>query len=192
MANIEGLVRVRIYVILYEMLLKIYHDFFLKVIIDWGKNVIYMVLMSELYGDLFRSLFLWRDLVGKLKSWGFQMKFYDPCVTNKFLREIICTVCWHIDDLKILQVQSAFIDDIVRCLEDQYCRVTVLMTIWGTVHNYLGMLLGFRKMVRLRVIITKQIQIILEDAPMDMYLDGFIYTPAANHIFHVMEDHAEL
>ena len=47
-----------------------------KIFIEQGKKLIYEVLKHALYGVLIRYLLFWRDLVRKLKSWGFHTKPY--------------------------------------------------------------------------------------------------------------------
>ena len=67
----------RLYRVLAEMLLDIcpkkYGD---KIVIEQGKKLIYEVLKHALYGVLIIYLLFWRDLVRKLKSWGFHTKPY--------------------------------------------------------------------------------------------------------------------
>ena len=75
----EGTVRVRLDGVLSYILLKIDpENYGGKVFIERGKIFIHEVLKSALYGALIISLLLWRDLVRKLKYWGFHPNPMTP------------------------------------------------------------------------------------------------------------------
>ena len=116
-----------------------------KVVIEKRKKVIYAVLKSALYRDLISSPLFWINLVGKLKFWVFHPNPYDPCIMKKVVGGILCTVCCHVSYLNISHVKSAAVDDVLRCLEEQYGKVATLTANWYKACNYLGMLLGFNK-----------------------------------------------
>ena len=91
-----------------------------------------------LYRVMISSLLFWRDLVRKLKYWGFQTNPYDPCVMNKVVNGKYWTVCWHMDDLKISHVDSTVVNNILPRLRDSMWRSLYwpppgsrYTTIWG-------------------------------------------------------------
>jgi len=66
-----------------------------------GKPVLYVQLEKALYGMMKSALLFYRKLVANLKSIGFTLNPYDPCVANKTVDGHQLTVCWHVDDLLI-------------------------------------------------------------------------------------------
>ena len=50
-----------------------------------GEIVIYMEALNELYGIMKSALLFYIKFVANLKSVGFQMNPYDPCVANKIV-----------------------------------------------------------------------------------------------------------
>ena len=92
-----------------------------------------------------------------MKSWGLQNNPYDPCVINKVVDGKYCTVCSHVYDLKISHLDSTVTDNILRRLEQQYVEVSPLNDTWIKVHDYLWMVLDFRKKGKVRVTMPKHI-----------------------------------
>ena len=127
--NMEVMVRVCLYGILSEILLNVdperYRD---KVLIERGKKLIYAVLKCALYGSLISSLIFWREILGKLNSWCFHTNHYDPCIMNKAVDRILCTVCWHVDNPNITNMRPSVFGGILQRLEEQYKKVEPLTT----------------------------------------------------------------
>jgi hypothetical protein len=66
---------------------------------------------------------------------------YDPCVANKIVNGAQCTVCWHVDNLKVSHVDEAVVAAFLLKLADLYKgRVK---THRGRVFDYLGMDLDY-------------------------------------------------
>ena len=101
-----------------------------------------------------------------------------------------CTVCWHVDDLKISHVDSTVVDNILQHLEEYYVKVTQMTNTQVKVHNYMGMVLDFIKKGKVRVTMPNNIQSIIETAPTEM--DIFSENPSANHLFQVREDGGDI
>ena len=55
-----------------------------------------------------------------LENMGFEVNPYDPCVASMMVNEAQCTVCWHVDDLKVSHVNEAVITAFSLKLEDLY------------------------------------------------------------------------
>jgi hypothetical protein len=66
-----------------------------------GKPVLYVQLEKALYGMMKSALLFYRKLMADLRSIGFELNPYDPCVANKIIGGHQLTVCWHVDDLLI-------------------------------------------------------------------------------------------
>jgi len=50
-----------------------------------GKPMLYVKLKKALYGTLQAALLFWQLLSDTLIEWGFRLKEYDKCVTNKII-----------------------------------------------------------------------------------------------------------
>ena len=47
---------------------------------------------------------------------GFTLNSYDTCVANKVMNGKICTIIWHVDDLKISDVDLSVVTEIITAL----------------------------------------------------------------------------
>jgi len=124
---------------LVEMMVKVDPVIYRKHVITdaKGQPLLYVKLNKALYGLLKAALLFYKQLVGHLKTMGFTLNPYDPCVANRTVNGEQQTVCWHVDDLKVShvdpKVNTQFAEDIVAIYGD---KVTVKR---GPIHNYLGM-----------------------------------------------------
>jgi len=57
---------------------------------------------------------------------GFQQNPYDECVYNKRINGKICTIVWHVDDLKISHIEDKTVTKVFDSLQKKYgcLRVT--------------------------------------------------------------------
>merc|ERR1712115_516330 len=69
-----------------------------------GIPMLYVRLSKALYGMLKTALTFYKKLRADLEDMGFKVNPYDPCVANKTIKGAQCTICWHVDDLKISHV----------------------------------------------------------------------------------------
>ena len=53
------------------------------------------------------ALLYYQRFVTDLKSIGFEINPYDPCIANKIVEGKELTVVWHVDDLKVSHVSSS-------------------------------------------------------------------------------------
>ena len=65
------------------------------------RPVLYVRLMKALYGFMKSALLFYQKLSGDMKSAGFKINPYDPCVVNKMVGGDQPTVTWHVDNLKV-------------------------------------------------------------------------------------------
>jgi len=89
------------------------------------------------------SLLFWQMLSKKLVEWGFKLNEYDPCVTNKMINGKLCTIIWHVNDLKISRVKKKVVEDIIRDLNKTFRQENMLTTTQGKVFECLGMTLVY-------------------------------------------------
>ncbi len=75
-----------------------------------GKKVLYLRLQKALYGMMKSALLFYQKLVSELRSMGFIINPYDPCVTNKIVNGKQLTLRWHMDDLMISHVNMTAIN----------------------------------------------------------------------------------
>ena len=60
-----------------------------------GKPILYVQLEKAVYGMMKSALLFYRKLVVDLKSLGYEINPYDPCVANKTINGKQMTICWH-------------------------------------------------------------------------------------------------
>jgi hypothetical protein len=94
--------------------------------------------------------------VKSLKSKGFKLNPYDPCMANKQVNGEQLTVCVHMDNCKILHITPQVVDETIEWLRSEYKNVfgdgTRQMTVrCGKTHRYLGMSLDFSHLNQCRV-----------------------------------------
>jgi hypothetical protein len=147
---------------------------------------LYVRLAKALYGTLQAALLFWKDLTGYLQELGFTLNPYDNCVANKTIDGTQCSVLWHVDDLQILHVNQAVLEDLVGMLNKQYGKLDPLIVTRGDIHDYLGMTLDYSTPGRVTIRMGNYVRDLLEEAPEDM--GGTAATPAADHLFTVSEN----
>jgi len=106
------------------------------VVIENGKNVLYLQLLKALYGCV-QSALLWYDLfTNTLVRMGFKLNPYNLCVANSQIKGKQCTVAWYVDDNKISHVDDTAVTDIIKKIEAKFGKMTVTR---GEHHVFLGM-----------------------------------------------------
>jgi hypothetical protein len=104
--------------------------------------------LTALYGTMVALLIYYKKFVKSLKLNGFRLNPYDPCVANKQVKGKQLTVCFHMDNCKILHLIPKVVDKTIEWLQLEYEIVfedgTSQMKVHcGKTHKYLGMLLYF-------------------------------------------------
>jgi hypothetical protein len=94
-------------------------------------------------------LLYYKKFVKSLKSKGFQLNPYDPYVANKQVKEEQLTVCFHVDDYKILHFIPKVMDKRIEWLRLEYENMVEegsrqIKVHHGKTHKYLGMSLDFK------------------------------------------------
>lgn len=153
------------------------------VLLENGKQVLYVELKKALYGTLKAALLFWRRLSGQLIEWGFKPNPYDSCVMNKVINGAQCTILWHVDDLKISHVDREVVTEVIDLLEKEFGKEAPLTKTRGNVHEYLGMTIDYGTAGNVKFSMIDSIQNMLETLPDDM--NGESITPASNYLFTV-------
>ena len=109
-----------------------------------GKLVLYVEALNALYGIMKAALLFYLKFVKNLKSIGFVLNIYDPCVANKIVDGAQLTVVWHMDDLKVSHVDSGVVTRMSVWLQNTYERLFddgsgAMKLKQGKIHEYLGM-----------------------------------------------------
>ena len=87
-----------------------------------GKEVLYMKLKKALYGCMQSAILWYGTFKNSLEGMGFKINEYDPCVANLKINGKQCTICWYVDDTKILHVDPRVVDHIIKKREDSLAR----------------------------------------------------------------------
>jgi hypothetical protein len=129
---------------LVEMCPEIYQDF----VVTHGKEkILYVRMLKALYGMLVASLLYYKKFVKDIKSIGFILNPYDPCVANRMIEEKQQTLTWHVDDIKSSHVNVKVNDTFLVWLEKTYGEdgIGSVKTTRGKRHDYLAMVLDFNQ-----------------------------------------------
>lgn len=59
----------------------------------------------------------YKKFVKSMKSKGFKLNPYDPCMANKQVKGEQLTVCFHVDDCKILHLIPKVVDETIECFD---------------------------------------------------------------------------
>ena len=113
-----------------------------------GELVLYVEALNALYGIMKVALLIYLKFVKNLKSIGFVLNPYDPCMANKTVNGAQLTVVWHVDDLKVSHVDAGVVTRMSVWLQKTYERLfdggSVAMKLKRRkIHEYLGMQLDF-------------------------------------------------
>ena len=113
------------------------------------------------------SLLYYIKFCKTLKTNGFVMNPYDPCVANRMVKGKQQTICFHVDDCKISHLDPKVNDACISILRKEYENIfedgSGKMTVHrGKVHKYLGMTLDFTKKGKVVVTMLDYIEECLE------------------------------
>ena len=63
------------------------------------------------------ALLFYTRLMIDLKGMGFTVNPYDPCVTNRMVNGKQMTICWHVDNQKVSNVEKLAVAALALTLE---------------------------------------------------------------------------
>ena len=95
------------------------------IVIEDGREVLYVRLLKAMYGTL-KAALLWYQLLSEtLIKEGFKINPYDPCVANKDVCGSQFTICWYVDDLKLSHVKSEEVTKMINTLESHFGKMNL-------------------------------------------------------------------
>ena len=108
-----------------------------------GVKKIVVQCQNALYGTMVTSLLYYHKFVKSLTDIGFVLNPYDPCVANKIIGSHQMTICFNVDDCKLIHKSSRQMDRMIDYLRKEYESIfedgSGKMTVKrGKVHEYLG------------------------------------------------------
>jgi hypothetical protein len=171
---------------LVELMVKAAPNIYRKYITIDANNqpILYVKLQKALYGCLRSALLFYEKLVGDLKSEGFELNPYDPCVANKTIKRSQFTLTWHVDDIKMSHKDPKEVTKVIDWLKGIYGDNMHMSR--GLVHDYLGMTLDYTTEGEVKVTMVDYLKGVLGDFP--EVIDGTAPTPASEHLFDVRPD----
>ncbi len=132
-----------------------------------GAKMLLVEFMNAIYGTMIAGLLYYRKFTESLKCMKFIKNSYDPCTWNKVIKGKQCTICFHVDDCKILDVILKVIDNMIAWLHQEYKSIFTdgsgkMKVARGKVHKYLGMTLDFPASKVVKVTMIDYIDEIIE------------------------------
>ncbi len=112
------------------------------------------------------------------------MNLYDSCVANKTINGTQITICLHLDDLKVSQIDPRENIKFEYWLSETYRDAVVAHR--GKVHDYLGMILNFSVKGKVIVNMIKYIKNIITNFPVEIV--AVRTNPATDHHFTVRNE----
>ena len=131
------------------------------------------------------------------------LRAWNACEWNKVVKGKQCTICFHVDDFKILHVSPKVINNMIAWLCQEYKSIFTdgsgkMEVARGKVHKYLGMTLDFATAKLMKVTMIDYVDEIIEvwNRACKEFDNGFefvanckkIATTAPEDIFKVDED----
>jgi Reverse transcriptase (RNA-dependent DNA polymerase) len=153
-----------------------------------GKITLYVEALKAIYGTLQAALLYYKKWVKDIKSVGFVINPYDPCVANKMIKRLQFTIVWHVDDVKISHKDTRELDKFLEWLRGIYesAEIGKLKISRGKIHNYLGMLLDFSEPGAVKINMVDYVKKMILDFPDES--KTITATPAAMHLFEINDD----
>jgi hypothetical protein len=79
-----------------------------------GRKQLLVECLNAIYGTMVASLLYYRKFARSLKNQGYVMNPYDPCVWNKMIEKKQITICFHVDDCKVLHKSARVVDKAIK------------------------------------------------------------------------------
>ena len=138
-----------------DIMCSVNKEFTSHVICEGKTKVLYMKVLRAIYGFL-ESTMLWYNIyVTTLKGMGFELIPYDLCVANKIINGKQCTIIWFVDDNKIIQMDPAVVDSIIKELTKYFGELSITK---GKEHAFLGMNIKIRDDENIEIDMIEQLK----------------------------------
>jgi hypothetical protein len=139
------------------MLVEIAPEVYIEFVVYEGNiKTLYVKMLKAIYGMMQLSLLYYKKFRKEIKSIGFIINPYDPCVANRIVNGTQQTVCWHVNDLKSSHIDSQVNDKFLIWLEETYAsdKIGIVKTVCGKRHDYLTIIFDFSSPGMLKVYMT--------------------------------------
>jgi hypothetical protein len=81
-----------------------------------GSKQLLVQCQNALYGTMVASLLYYRKFVKSLMDIDFVINPYDPCIANKMIEGEQMTICFHVDDCKLVHRKTKVMDSMIEYL----------------------------------------------------------------------------
>ena len=113
------------------------------------------------------SLLYYINSCNTINPLGFKINPYDSCVANRAIDDNQQTICWHVVDCKISNIDPKVNGKLIKSLEQEYISIfedrTGEMTFnRGNKHKYIGMKLDYFRERYCRITMFENLKAILE------------------------------
>jgi hypothetical protein len=157
-------------------------SYLLFVVVENGKEVLYLRLLKALYGCV-KSALLWYNLfTSELVKRGFVLNPYDSCVANRMVDGKQCTICWYVDDMKVSHVDPTVVTQTIEDIEDRFGKMSVTR---GKKHVFLGMNIEFNEDGTFTMTMVDHIKEAIEQFGEDV--SACATSPGAKSLYSVLE-----
>ena len=149
-------------------------------------------MLKALYGMLTASILYYKKFVTDIKTIGFKLNPYDPCVANRVVNGKQHTVTWHVDDVKSSHINPKVNDEFYNWCESMYGSDEMghVKVVRGTKHDYLAMILDYSVPGKLKINMEYYIDAMIEEFPYEIKMVKS--TPWNDKLFKVNEDAKKL
>ncbi|CAJ1935837.1 unnamed protein product [Cylindrotheca closterium] len=129
--------------LLVDMMIQLEPRYCDYVVIENGKQVIYVRVLRAIYGMLEASMLWYKKLRGDMEKHGFIFNPYNGCIANKIVNGKQQTIQFHVDDLLSSHIDPKVNDDFCEWMNQKYVLTKPVKSKQGKTHKYLGMILDF-------------------------------------------------
>jgi hypothetical protein len=120
-----------------------------------------------------------------LEDIGFIFNPYDPCVTNKKVQGLQQTILFHVDDLKLSHKMKSVNNKFEKWLNRKYGKHGKVTKKRGKVHDYLGMESDYHKQGELKINMTKYVENMMNDFPVQLGKKDVTKMPAGDKTYSI-------
>jgi hypothetical protein len=134
-----------------------------------GEKSLLVECFNTIYGTMVAGFLYYRKFSSSLTKIGFKVNLYDPCVWNKDIKGKQMKICVHVNDKKILHVNTKIVNNTIAWLCEEYESVftdgsSKMKVARGKVHKSLGMKFDFTTPKIVKVTMLKYVNEIVESS----------------------------
>ena len=137
-------------------------------------------LKKALYGCVESAKLWYRLLSSTLEAVGYVSNPMDPCIFNKNVNGVQCSVVVYVDDLFITSKDISLIEDLESLLRSKFRDLTVHS---GLIHSYLGMTWDYTVPFEVKVTMEGFMNNLITDTK----IEGIVATPASDNLFTIRD-----